>query len=186
MKIALRIVFSLACLAALASIQACTITRGSGRSITEARSVGGFTNVDLRCIGTVRISFGEKESVEVEAEDNILPLLRTAVEGDTLVIGAVKVDDIHASLSGSGVMELAGGEAKSQDISLSGSGSYKAPAVECNAVIAKVSGSGSVEVRAEKILDAHLSGSGSVRYAGQPQIQSSITGSGRLEPATGE
>lgn len=65
-----------------------TVT-GSGVIITEARALSGFHAVELHGFGTVDIVRGEQEGVQVEADDNVVPLVRTEVVGGRLIIGLV-------------------------------------------------------------------------------------------------
>lgn len=79
--------------AALTLLAGCGITgtvRGSGRTATEQRSVPAFSGVRVSGATDVTISVGGDQSVAVTADDNIVPILRTRVEGDTLVIDATK------------------------------------------------------------------------------------------------
>ena len=57
---------------------------GSGRVATDKRDVKGFSSVDVSGIFQVEIVSGKDFSVEVQADDNILPLIQTNVDGDTL------------------------------------------------------------------------------------------------------
>jgi hypothetical protein len=59
---------------------------GSGKVATDKRDVKGFTSVDVRGVFQVEIVSGKDFSVEVQADDNILPLIETNVSGSTLQI----------------------------------------------------------------------------------------------------
>lgn len=63
------------------------IERGSGNIITETRSMTGFDRVVLSGIGDVTIVQGDSESLEIEAEDNVIPHIRTTVANGVLEIG---------------------------------------------------------------------------------------------------
>lgn len=63
------------------------IVRGSGIVVSEMREVSGFEEIELNGFGQLIITQGEKESLEIEAEDNVLEHLRSDVEGDTLILG---------------------------------------------------------------------------------------------------
>ena len=54
---------------------------GSGHLATEARNVSGFHAVELASDGDLIITQGNTEGLTVEAEDNILPLIVTEVDG---------------------------------------------------------------------------------------------------------
>jgi hypothetical protein len=60
---------------------------GSGKMASESRPVSGFTKVDLSGFGDMTIDVNGSESLTIEGDDNILPLIVTEVRGDTLHIG---------------------------------------------------------------------------------------------------
>jgi hypothetical protein len=59
---------------------------GSGKVATDKRDLKGFTSVDVSGVFQVEIVSGKDFSVEVQADDNILPLIETNVSGSTLQI----------------------------------------------------------------------------------------------------
>lgn len=59
---------------------------GSGVVETEERRVSGFDSVVLEGIGELHIEFTGEESLSIEAEDNILPMLTSEVSGNELVL----------------------------------------------------------------------------------------------------
>jgi hypothetical protein len=61
--------------------------KGSGNAVTEKREVAGFQGVDVGGAFNVEVVAGKEFSVEVEADDNLLPLITTRVEGGVLHIG---------------------------------------------------------------------------------------------------
>jgi hypothetical protein len=75
------------------AIPAGETVRGSGRTTQEARPIKGIARVDLATIGTLYVAQGDKEELRIEAEDNLLPYLLTATEGEELVIKAK--DDVE-------------------------------------------------------------------------------------------
>lgn len=64
--------------------------KGSDNVKTESREVSGFTTIDVSGAFEVEITAQKEFSLEVEADDNLLPLIRTEVDGDTLVIKSEK------------------------------------------------------------------------------------------------
>jgi hypothetical protein len=60
---------------------------GSGNVITETRQVSGFDRIRFRGSGRLIVDQTGVESLTVEAEDNIVPLLRSDVENGVLVLG---------------------------------------------------------------------------------------------------
>jgi hypothetical protein len=63
---------------------------GSGSMKSETRDVSGFSAVDVSGAFEVEIVAQKEFSVEVEADDNLLELIRTEVDGDTLKIKSEK------------------------------------------------------------------------------------------------
>jgi hypothetical protein len=66
--------------------------RGSGKIVKQNRELGHFTALATSVSGDVDIRMGSSESVTVETDDNILPLIETVVENGTLRIRPVKRD----------------------------------------------------------------------------------------------
>lgn len=61
-------------------------TKGSGISATENRDVSTFTKIDAGSAVQIEIIAQTEQSVEVTADDNILPKVKTEVRGETLHI----------------------------------------------------------------------------------------------------
>jgi len=61
---------------------------GSGRIETSKRDLADFDRLDVSGVFDVEVSRGDTYSVEVIADDNLMPLIRTEVDGDTLSIYA--------------------------------------------------------------------------------------------------
>ena len=59
---------------------------GEGPITSETRSVAGFTRIDVNNGIGVTVRIGSVASVEVSAQANILPIIATEVEGDTLEV----------------------------------------------------------------------------------------------------
>lgn len=64
--------------------------KGSGTSKTESREAGEFKGIDMRGSGRAEFSVGATPSIEITADDNILPLVETRVEFGKLVIDTAK------------------------------------------------------------------------------------------------
>lgn len=71
---------------------------GSGNVISEERNVGYFSGLKLFGSGKVYVTQGSGPHLEIQAEDNIMPIIRTRVEGETLV-----VDNEHSYSSSIGI-----------------------------------------------------------------------------------
>lgn len=64
--------------------------KGSGNVKTENREVSGFKAIDVSGAFEVEITAQKDFSLEVEVDDNLLPLIKTEVEGGKLVIKSEK------------------------------------------------------------------------------------------------
>jgi len=150
---------ALALLAVGSVVTACSATAGSGQLATQSRQVSGFTSVELTGVGDLSIDQTGTESLTVSAEDNLLPLLTSKVEGDTLILGKkpntriVATKPITYTLT---MKDLAG-------LAVSGSGTINAPKLSTAALRIEISGSGMITT-AGNAVDQNLEISGSGRY----------------------
>ena len=60
--------------------------RGSGISHTESRELDAFDKISLTEIGTLHVTFGDEQSVNVTTDDNLVDLIETRVEDGELRI----------------------------------------------------------------------------------------------------
>jgi hypothetical protein len=171
--------------------------RGSGKVIQENRDVHGFSEVNFAGSGELSLRQGNEESLSIEADDNILPYIKTDVEGGKLVIGfqrgvsvlpsspiryTIMVKNLDAlDLSGSGKTRTGPLHSKDFSVRLSGSGEIQMDALDAVTLTADISGSGNMEIPGKvSRQQIHISGSG--RYhAPDLECQSadiSVSGSG--------
>ncbi|MCX4244979.1 head GIN domain-containing protein [Paraliomyxa miuraensis] len=85
---------TLCALVLVASLPACT--HGSGVQANEERTVEAFEAIDVGGPFQVSVELGSQVHVEVGGDDNVVPKVRTVVEGKTL----------HVELPGSVSLEL--------------------------------------------------------------------------------
>jgi len=78
---------SLAALVGSACDAPVEVTSGSGTVKTETRQVSGFSSVVLNGAGDLNIRQTGTESLTIESDDNILPVLKSDVVGGVLTIG---------------------------------------------------------------------------------------------------
>lgn len=173
------------------------VTRGSGNVIRETRNISGVTGIELAGSADVDITFGEAESLEVEAEDNIVPLIETKVENGRLVIGTksntsysntrpvtvhVTLKSLEAvSLSGSGSLSVQNFQGETFKVDLDGSGDIE---VSGTADRADMTLGGSGKINAEQLkansVKVTVDGSGEANvYAGE-QLDAVVSGSGTI------
>src|SRR5215208_2578356 len=123
-------------------LAACAAVTGSGMLKTEMRPVSGFTAIDLSGSGHLTIEQTGTESLTIEAEDNILPLLTSDVSDGTLHLGEkgnnlnilTETKPINYRLT---VKDLSG-------LTVSGSAQVSANAITTGKLRVVLSGSGSI------------------------------------------
>ncbi len=193
-----RILIPLFCLFTIFFVMACSVTinpsgtntiRGSGKVVTETRQVSGFDSVSLSGVGELTIIHGDSESLEIEAEDNIIPLIETTVTGSKLsigfknVVGGVsptkpvsyrltvkKLTSLEVSGAGNATADKLDGDSTTLDVS--GAGTIKVDSVTTQTLDVIISGAGNCDITAGPVdhLKAELSGAGSLQ-AGDMQVK---------------
>ncbi len=154
--------------------------RGSGVMKSETRDVGTFTGIALAMDALVEVRNGAQDSVAVEAEDNIVPLIETVVEGNTLQIrfkdkvSSVRAKEIRIVVTARAIDSL----------SVSGTGDIRAEALKSQAFNIRITGSGDIRIvnLDSPSLKVAISGSGDITVGGRiDALQASIAGSGNLK-----
>ena len=156
------------------------VINGSGNVISETRKVSGFNSVSLSGIGELTIKVGDEESLLIEAEDNLVPLLTSEVSQGKLDLGTkpgvslnptkpirytLVVKDLNAiEISGLGSVRSVALKADRINIAVSGSGNLSIAGIEADQLIVDISGLGSVTVAAGKVNSQKISLSGSGSY----------------------
>lgn len=169
---------------------------GSGVPAAQARHVAAFHSVDLAGSNNVVIRVGEKQSVVVKADDNLLDRVTTEVQSGRLVIAntpgsfttrspmSVEVDvpTLDAlALTGSGNIVVDGIEAESLEVTLPGSGTLTGSGTATRLDVT-VGGSGMVQFTRLVANDvrADVSGSGSIFVTATARLDASVSGSGAI------
>ncbi|MFL5764286.1 MAG: head GIN domain-containing protein [Bacteroidia bacterium] len=60
--------------------------QGDGKMTTSEREAGSFNRIELQGVFNLYLTQGGKEAVKVEAEENVMPLVQTSIEGNVLKI----------------------------------------------------------------------------------------------------
>lgn len=159
------------------------VVTGSGTFKSESRAVSGFTGISLALGGLVEIHQGDVEGVTVETDDNLLPLMETAVEGGTLIIRPAARNtsfstkklkfSVYAKaierldIDGSGDIRAEKLRTTGLKASIAGSGDMVIRSLDTGSLSVSIAGSGdfSAAGRADK-LDARIAGSGDIRAGG--------------------
>ncbi len=135
-----------------------TTVRGSGHVKTERRTVAVFDQVAFSGVGQLTITQTGKESLTVEADDNLLPLLTSSVSGGTLQLGVKENTELQSAT----ILKFNVTVKALKGISLSGAGNAKVDTLITPALKVTLSGAGHLAVtgRADG-QDVTLSGVGS-------------------------
>jgi len=157
---------------------------GSGTIVTEDRSVSGFDKVDLQSIGNLTIVEGDKESLTIKADDNLMQYITAEVFNDTLEIGM----EPNLSMDPSRSIEYTLTVKSLSSIVLSGFGNINAAELNAEDMEVKLSGSGNMTLGSLKTENALLrvSGFGNINVdnmvVDQPTLE--ISGSGDIDVNT--
>lgn len=170
---------------------------GSGTIVTETVDVSNFDRVSLDASGDVYIEQGDSESLTIEADDNILPLLDSRVRGSQLILSAkpnvsmnpsrpivyrLTVKDLSGfDLNGSGNCFVESIKSDEIRLSINGSGNKDIEKLVSNTLSLDLRGSGNIDIEELDVTDivASIDGSGDITLNGTAASQQiSINGSG--------
>jgi hypothetical protein len=198
-RIGFAVVVSVMALSILAcQVGGLTGVRGSGSIVEEGREVGDFTGVALAGIGELTIEVGERESLRIEAEDNLIQYFETEVRNGVLEIGVQDGVNLNSTrpvrfyltveeldtvvLSGSGNIEAPDLEAERFSVTISGSGDVEMGDLSADILNVTISGSGNLDIGGGRVeeLDFTISGSGEYQAGdlSSESVQITISGSG--------
>ena len=168
--------------------------RGDGDIVQETRNEKDFTGLNVSVEGKVNVKLGTDFKVEVQAEENLLPYLKTEVEAGELHVyfsrNVRDVDGLEVSVTMPALesMQLAGSaelvtdgvfEGAKLDLSVSGSGETRLNFIDYDALKVHLSGSGYIELKGTAgEMEAHLSGSGGIMALQCPVREADIHVSG--------
>ncbi|MBJ7313143.1 head GIN domain-containing protein [Rugamonas sp. CCM 8940] len=153
--------------------------KGSGKMISQTRELGHFNAMALSTGGNVEIRLGNSESVTIEADDNILPLIETVVENGTLRIRPLQKAQ-HLDIRN---LKLVVQARSLERVSMAGSGTINADRLQGEKLQFDVGGSGSINVAKlnSEAVTISIGGSGSMKAGGNTErLQVSIGGSGTV------
>ncbi len=162
------------------------VVRGSGNIITETRQVSDFNKVQLDGAGTLTITKGDSESLQIEADDNVLPELTSDVTGNTLVLGieenwwqkaiiptqtinyVLTVTDLSdITINGAADLYLDGFETDSLTIKINGAGNITVSDLAANAFEFEINGTANSDLSGEvHDLSIKVNGMGNVQAGG--------------------
>jgi hypothetical protein len=165
---------------------------------SEPRNVSGFDEVELNGVGNLSIQQAGSESLTVEAEEDILPKLRTEVENNRLIIGPEPNTSIHTTepinykltvkdlnalkVSGSGNVDAEDISTDELAVTISGAGDVKISG-EADSQDIDISGSGDYQAEdlESKEVKIDVGGSGSAIVNVSDELDAEVSGSGSVE-----
>lgn len=148
---------------------------------TETREVAPFTRLSFAGVGDLTITQGDQVSVVIEADDEILPEIRSEVRGETLHIGYKPIGILKMLFQAGKPIRIRVTMVEIAEISNSGAGNIYAPAIRAPQLDLQASGVGSITVDRLTVerLNIGISGTGSVTLVGQAGEQKlSLSGVG--------
>jgi hypothetical protein len=150
---------------------------GSGVLKSETRAVSGFSAIHLSGVGNVAVRQTGKESLKIEADDNILPLLTSKVVNGVLELSVEKGHNPQPKKPIRYTIEV-----KSlKGLSLSGAGNIEAESLQTSKLAVTASGAGNVKLKG-RADDLAVTVSGAGNYEGEAlqtrQAKVNISGAG--------
>ena len=177
--------------------------RGDGNLKKETRQVTAFTSLSVHGSVDVQIAYGNSNSVQVEADDNLLQYIETTVENGkldikpknninikssskmTVYVSMTKINSLEESGSGN---IYGDGEFQSDGktkMSVSGSGNIKLSSGDFDDLSLNVSGSGRIDLKSGKAKDLNvsISGSGNIDCSDvlSENVVAKVSGSGNVK-----
>lgn len=150
--------------------------KGSGHVVSEARPVSQFDRVAVSGSGSLSIVQGDQESLTIEADDNLLPLIQSEVTN-----GLLKIGPEHVNVRPTKTIRYRLQVKHLKELSLSGSLEAEAKSLTSDRLLIRISGSGRIRLPRlqAKELEVRVSGSGDIQLAGKVDHQRvEISGSG--------
>ncbi|MES2374421.1 MAG: head GIN domain-containing protein [Bacteroidota bacterium] len=155
---------------------------GNGNLKKETRPASGYTAISSSGSWDVMVAYGESNSIQVEADENLLEYISTKVENGKLSIKTTK----NVNLRTKNRITIYVSLTRLTAISLSGSGDIIGEGKFTNDgnTDFSVSGSGSIKMTVNKLgkVEVGVSGSGNVRLSGSANsVEARISGSGNAD-----
>lgn len=151
------------------------VVKGSGYVITEERLLSDFDRIVVEGSANVIISQGEEQMVQIEADDNIVPIIETRVRGGELTIDPSRryrtKQEVNIYITTPAISSLR----------ISGSGNiYGETPITGDVLELAISGSGNMDLEIDYTrLASEINGSGDVLLFGEVNDQEvHISGSG--------
>jgi hypothetical protein len=134
--------------------------RETNNVMSEARDVSGFDEVELKGVGNLSLEQTGSESLTVEAEEDVLPKIRTEVENKRLIISPERNTSINTTKPINYKLTVK----DLNTLEVSGSGNVEAEDINTDELAVTIGGAGDVEIRGSAdSQEVEISGSGEYR-----------------------
>ena len=170
--------------------------KGSGSRKSEEREVGEFNSIEVNGAYRVEVTNGKGGTLEVEADDNLLPLIETEVSGRRLRITnrrgldarelprvRLSVPDLReVSVTGACDFTVTGLAADRLKFSSDGASKLRA-AGEANELEVTLNGAGAIDARELRARSARVTtnGAGAVSVYASDSLDATVNGVGTVE-----
>lgn len=160
----------------LASCGMIDCVQGSGEVTSENRPVSPFENVTSAGSMDVVVTQGSTQSIRVEAEENIIPLIKTEIANGTLTISTKKGSCFSTTKGVTVYVTMP----TVKRLVVDGSGDFSgATKIVSSGLDLEINGSGDMNLNVEGPVNTSIDGSGDVVLAGKaPKLAISVNGSG--------
>jgi hypothetical protein len=151
--------------------------KGSGNVISETRQVVEFNKIHLKGTGKAFITKGDKPSIEIKTDDNIMAIIKTEVTDGKLVVSHKNYNLRPTTLNYFFTVKDLNAVAVSGSADVTGNSKLVSDNFS-----ADISGSGDMRLKLEvRNLASDISGSGSMHFSGKTDfLDASITGAGDI------
>jgi hypothetical protein len=174
--------------------------KGSGNAATEKREIAGFKGVDASGVFQVEVVAGSEFAVEVNADDNLLPMIKTEVRGGVLhletserispnspLLVRIAAPDIER-LEASGASKISLTGVKNSSLNVGSSGASKIT-VEGSTGTLTVDVSGASKIDAASLLaenaSVDASGASNVSVNASNEVRAEASGACKINYAPG-
>lgn len=165
--------------------------RGSGKVRKETRSIGNFTSISTEGALEIEVVCQKPASLEIEGDDNILPLVSTEVSNNVLhiknnrgysvlrpIVVRISVPDLEGiSSSGAGSIAVSGLKNEKFEIDVSGAPTIKASG-ETKALTIDASGAGKIDTHRLRAMQVAVDSKGvsTVEVYASEQLDATVSG----------
>lgn len=168
--------------------------KGSGKIVTEDRSVAGFTAIEHRGAGDIEVTVGSTTKVTLKTDDNIAKLVQTRVENGKLIIDSteaispteykltITVPSLKSlEIDGAGNGSVKGVSGESFKASINGAGDLTISGSAKSAELT-IDGAGNIEafdLKADDVI-ASIDGAGNIEVYAEKKLDASLDGAGSI------